>query len=319
MRPRRDKNESRARAPRLSRVTAISALLVAALTLALAGCGYDSEVKDGGPVTTETGSSSTTQPPSTTDTTAPDETTTTTVAEETTDVLVYFLRDQYVAPVRRSVPATKAVATAAMEQLVAGPTAQEEAAGFATAIPEKSLFLGVSIQGSQAIVDLSKEYESGGGSTSMFARLAQVVYTLTQFPTVESVSFKLDGKPIDVFSGEGFVLDHPITREEQEYMTAPIHVDSPVWNDTVTSPLRVYGTSNVFEATSQIQILDDSGKVLKESVVTATSGTGTRGTYDVTISFDAEPGSDIVLRSFEYSAKDGSMINVVDIPLHMAE
>jgi germination protein M len=319
MKARENRDTGRARAAHLPRA-AVFTLLAATLLLTLAACGYDGGVQDGGPVTTATADTTTTAPPDATSTTAPAvETSTTIVTDDATDVLVYFVRNQYIAPVRRSVPATKAVATAAMEQLIAGPTTQEEKDGFATAIPEKTLFLGVDIKGTEAIVDLSKEYESGGGSMAMFARLAQVVYTLTQFPTVDSVSFKLDGEPIDVFSGEGLILDHPVTRADQEYMTAPIHVDSPVWNDTVTSPLRVYGTSNVFEATSQIQILDDAGRVLKESVVTATSGTGTRGTYDVTVTFDAEPGSDIVLRSFEYSAKDGKMVNVVDIPLHVAE
>ena len=37
----------------------------------------------------------------------------------------------------------------------------------------------------------------------MQTRLAQVVYTLTQFPTVDGVVFSLDGEPIDVLGGEG--------------------------------------------------------------------------------------------------------------------
>jgi spore germination protein GerM len=297
----------------------MTAVLVAAAAavLALAGCGYDSEVKDGGPVTTVAGTDTT---PSTdpTDTTTPDQATTTTTAGETVDVLVFFMRGEYLAPVRHHVPATKEVAKAAMQELIAGPTSDEKAAGFITALPDKTLFLGIALEGSAATVDLSKEYESGGGTMSMSARLGQVVYTLTQFPTIDSVLFKLDGRPIEVFSGEGFILDHPVTRADYEYVTAPIHVESPTYGDTVTSPLRVYGTSNVFEATSQLRITDSAGKTLAEAIVTATSGTGTRGTYDVTVPFTAKPGSDITLMSFEYSAKDGSMVNITEIPLHVA-
>lgn len=297
----------------------IAFLVAAALAVfALVGCGYDSGVKDGGPVTT---TPATEPPPSTvtTGTTAPNqETSTTTTKGETVDVLVFFMRGEYVAPVRRHVPATKEVAKAAMEELIAGPTSEEKAAGFTTALPDRTLFLGIALNGSVATVDLSKEYESGGGTLSMTARLGQVVYTLTQFPTVDSVLFKLDGKPVEVFSGEGLILDHPVTRADYEYVTAPIHVESPAYGDTVKSPLRVYGTSNVFEATSQLRIVDSAGKKLAEVVVTATSGTGTRGTFDVTVPFKAEPGSDITLISFEYSPKDGSMVNLTEIPLHVA-
>ena len=298
----------------------MTALLVAAAlaVLALVGCGYDSGVKDGGPVTTTPA----TEPPTstvTTGTTVPNEvTTTTTTKAETVDVLVFFMRGEYVAPVRRHVPATKEVAKAAMQELITGPTSEEKAAGFTTALPDRTLFLGIALNGSVATVDLSKEYESGGGTMSMTARLGQVVYTLTQFPTVDSVLFKLDGKPVEVFSGEGLILDHPVTRADYEYVTAPIHVESPAYGDTVKSPLRVYGTSNVFEATSQLRIVDSAGKKLAEAVVMATSGTGTRGTFDVTVPFQAEPGSDITLISFEYSAKDGSMVNITEIPLHVA-
>ncbi|HZK48769.1 MAG TPA: GerMN domain-containing protein [Thermoleophilia bacterium] len=306
-------------APLPSLLTTSTAILVvmSAALLALAGCGYSSTVKDGGPVTTVAGTGTTESTGPTTDTTTPEQTTTT-VPGETVDVLAFFMKGEYLAPVRRHVPATKEVAKAAMMELVAGPTAEEQAAGFVTAIPDKTLFLGVEMQGSVATVDLSKEYESGGGSMSMFARLGQVVYTLTQFPSVSSVSFKLDGQPIEVFSGEGLLLEHPMTRADNEYVTNPIHVESPVFGDTVTSPLRIYGTSNVFEATSQVRILDSAGGTLNEVYVTATSGTGTRGTYDVTVPFTAAPGSDITLMSFEYSAKDGSMINISEIPLHVA-
>jgi hypothetical protein len=49
-----------------------------------------------------------------------------------------------------------------------------------------------------------------------------------------------------------------------------------------------------------------------KNFVTATSGTGTRGTFDFTTgSFDDVTA----LRVFELSAKDGSRINEVEIPL----
>ena len=55
----------------------------------------------------------------------PTETATVTTPVVTSDVRVYFLRDDKVWPVARQVPATKAVAGAALGALLAGPTDQE--------------------------------------------------------------------------------------------------------------------------------------------------------------------------------------------------
>jgi spore germination protein GerM len=56
----------------------------------------------------------------------------------------------------------------------------------------------------------------------MDLRLAQVVYTLMQFPSVKAVNFSLDGKPVTVFGSEGIVLDHPQERSDYEDV-APSH------------------------------------------------------------------------------------------------
>jgi germination protein M len=253
--------------------------------------------------------------PSPTMTTAAQASPTAVSSDEVTVLSVFFIRDEKIATVHRTVPKTQQVAAAAMAELLAGPTAEDEAAGMNTTIPEGTEYLGTTIDQGVATVDLSSEFESGGGSFSMSARLAQVVYTLTQFPTVDFVTFTLDGEPVDVFGGEGIVLDRPVGRKDFEDLTPAIFVASPAVNDTVSSPLRVNGTANTFEAAFMLQILDADGTTLIEQPMMATSGSGTRGTFDEMIEFDAQPGSQITLRVFESSAKDGSAVNVVEIPL----
>ena len=84
----------------------------------------------------------------------------------------------------------------------------------------------------------------------------------------------------------------------------------------MTSPLRLRGTANTFEATFQVELLDADGRVVGKRFATATSGSGTRGTFDVTVPFSArKPGGTLVV--YEDSAKDGSRINVVRIPLRL--
>lgn len=288
-------------------------MLATAAVLALgllAGCGSTSP--GSAPSGTETTASTpaTTEPqpspsPSATASTSP----TATLA-----VSLYFLRGEDVGVAHRTIPYTLATGSTAMKLLVAGPNAAEKAAGLGTTIPTETEFLGLVIKNGIATVDLSSTYASGGGSLSMFTRLAEVVYTLTQFPTVKGVNFRLDGKKVTVFSSEGIVLDHPQTRTDYEDVTPAILVESPAVGDTVSSPMRLKGTANVFEAVFRMKLTDANGKVLAKGMVQATSGTGTRGTFSTLVLF-APTTSTGTLIVYEVSMKDGSAVNVVRIPL----
>jgi germination protein M len=261
---------------------------------------------------------STTGPPSTTavpSTTTPPISSTTVPAPATTDVRVYFLHGDKIDVAHRSVTATPQIATAAMTQLLAGPTSADTAAGLASAIPSSTRLLGISIARGVATVDLTGPFASGGGSLSMAGRLAQVTYTLTQFPTISSVVFRLDGKAVTVFGGEGIILDHPATRSGFESLTPPILVEFPGRGWTVHSPVRLSGSANVFEAQFQAEITDSSGRVIASQSIHASAGTGTRGTFATSISFPNTAGGRITLTVFDASPKDGSRIDVVTIPL----
>jgi hypothetical protein len=83
----------------------------------------------------------------------------------------------------------------------------------------------------------------------------------------------------------------------------------------VTSPLRVHGTANTFEATFDLEIRNSSGVKVAWRFVTASSGSGTRGTYDTTISFP-HTGGPITLVAYEPSAENGKPLHVVRIPLN---
>jgi spore germination protein GerM len=128
---------------------------------------------------------------------------------------VWFVRDERIAPAPRTV-APPAVARAAMTELLGGPTDDEAAAGASTSIPAGTSLLGLRITDGVAEVDLSGAFASGGGSLSMLSRVAQVVYTLTGFPTVDSVRFLIDGERVESIGGEGVIVDRPLTRADVE-------------------------------------------------------------------------------------------------------
>jgi Immunoglobulin-like domain of bacterial spore germination/Sporulation and spore germination len=215
----------------------------------------------------------------------------------TVDASVYWLRDGKVWPALRDVEVGDLNATAILEELLAGPTEQETAdLAVTTAIPEGTEVEDLEISGAIARVELSAELPEEG--------LAQVVYTLTTslFPAVASV--EIQGKTYK--------------RADFEDLTPAILVESPLAFEDVTSPLRVTGTANTFEATFSYELTDTDGLIVDENFVTATSGTGTRGTFDFTTKPYAVPFDGVgALIVFERSAKDGSRINLVEIPLRM--
>jgi hypothetical protein len=184
-----------------------------------------------------------------------------------------------------------------------------------SAIPADARLLGLTIADGLATVDLSSEFESGGGSFSMLGRLAQVVFTITQFPTVDRVAFKINGESVDVFSSEGIVLDKPQTRGDFENIAAPIVVAAPRPGATVSSPVTVAGNANVFEATVTLRIVDATGKVIVRDFTTATCGTGCRGDYSTKLKFDVSEAQKGFVEVYEESAKDGSPLFVVRLPV----
>jgi hypothetical protein len=228
----------------------------------LSGCGGSSSVV----VSTTT--------PSTTDIPG-----VTTRPEEKRTLRLYLLdpSDRKLVAVTRTIEATDAVGAAALRALA------EDAD---TEVPPN---LSLKIVGGDAQVT---------GADLSPAALAQVVYTLTQFPTVKSVNGK--------------------TRQDVEGFVPQILVEQPTADETVTSPLRVTGNANTFEATFEYDLKDASGKVIAHHFVTATSGNGQRGTFDFTFPFTVSSEQDGTLVVFETSAADGSRIHIREIPLHLA-
>jgi hypothetical protein len=127
------------------------------------------------------------------------------------------------------------------------------------------------------------------------AATAQVVYTLTQFASVKSV----DGK----------------TRRDVEAYVPAILVEQPTPHQRVTSPLFVGGNANTFEATFEYDLKDATGRVLDHDFVTATSGSGERGTFGFAVPFRVASPGDGTLVVYERSAADGSIVHERQIPL----
>jgi len=249
---------------------AILRLSPIALVVVVAACGGGGETKT--VTVTVTASSSTTPGAS-------------------TSLRVYFLLNDKVQPVLRTVPQTKAVAGAALNALLEGPTASEQQIGLSTQLSAES----------SLTVDRANGALIVHGDVPDGAPLAQVVYTMTQF--VNATTVQVNGKSY--------------TRGSFEDFTPAILVELPLPFQAVSSPMRLAGTANTFEATFQYELKDAQGKILAKHFATATSGSGTRGTFDLKVPFNATSGGSGTLRVYEDSAANGKAIHVVEFPVQI--
>ncbi len=231
-------------------------------------------------------------------------------------IKVYFAYNEKMQPAARTTTAgTRALLKSALQSLLAGPTSSERAGGLSTMVPKGTKLLGVSISANVATVDFNAAFASGGGSLSMFDRLAQVVYTATQFPGVDAVTFKLDGKTVTVFGGDGIVLNAPRNRKACESESPAILVDQPAWRGTLKAGAAISGTANVFEAAFTIEVRDSTGSIVSKESVQASSGTGTRGVWSIIPDLSDAAAGVGSIRVYADSQKDGTPIDVVKLPV----
>ena len=200
---------------------------------------------------------------------------------------LYFLEDGKLVATRREVAHTVGVGRAALAALAGGPTDAERTLGFRTACSADELERAtLRIRSGEATTDPGFDGACG----------AQVAWTLLQFDGIRRVN--------------------DADRADLEQYAPQILVDSPAPFERVSSPLDVSGTANTFEATFEYD-LNAGGHTIAHHFVTATSGNGTRGTFEFEVEFDSTRVADGELVVYESSAADGSRINVRRIPLRL--
>jgi spore germination protein GerM len=86
-----------------------------------------------------------------------------------------------------------------------------------SAIPSRTRLLSLQTTSEGIYVNLSREFQQGGGSDSMIYRVAQVLYTVTSLDPNAKVYLSIEGQLLDEnhpLGGEGLVLRQPLTRQQ---------------------------------------------------------------------------------------------------------
>lgn len=98
-------------------------------------------------------------------------------------------------PVERVIPFTEAVATATLNELIKGPTVEEEKKGYISSIPDGVKVNSIKIVGSTLSIDFNDQLDAGvGGSCGQLAKRSSLFTTLQQFPTVKDIKMTVNGK-----------------------------------------------------------------------------------------------------------------------------
>ena len=132
-------------------------------------------------------------------------------------VVVYFVKsykvtDFRLTTVRRKISPYKSRLSFAMTELLKGPSENEKKAGFYTEIPSTTKLLKITETTKNITIDISKDFESGGGSTSMSMRLKQLANTSLDAAKDKPVYLELNGKKVDFIGGEGVIVSQPLSR-----------------------------------------------------------------------------------------------------------
>ncbi len=143
---------------------------------------------------------------------------------------VFFIRGADLAPVERRTDAT--TTAAAIDRLVEGPTRAEVSTGIRTALPPEVVGVDEVLPDGLVTVSVTRGFTGITGSNQLLA-VAQIVWTLTDLPTVTTVRFVVEGTPVEVPT-DGGLTDRPVGRDD--YRSVAPAAPAPTTTPTSAEP-----------------------------------------------------------------------------------
>ncbi len=128
---------------------------------------------------------------------------------------IYFVSSKnkseikYVA-VKRPFNSEKDKMKTAIESLLQGPNEKEKEKGLYSEIPKETKLLKINQTPVHVEIDLSGNFEYGGGSSSLIARTNQLIKTSKTAADGKPVYLLIDGEKVEVIGGEGIIIEQPL-------------------------------------------------------------------------------------------------------------
>ncbi|MFP4534591.1 MAG: GerMN domain-containing protein [Spirochaetaceae bacterium] len=119
----------------------------------------------------------------------------------------------YPQAVTRTVHYTDSPMTETLKTLVSGPTADELNMGLLNLIPEGTLLRSAWVKDGVAYLNFNEEFRFNPmGVEGFMAQLQQVVFSATEFSTIEEVQILIEGERVEYLGGEGIYIGEPLGR-----------------------------------------------------------------------------------------------------------
>lgn len=103
--------------------------------------------------------------------------------------------------------------TATLQALLSGPASSELNEGLLSVVPDGSQLLSAAIRDGVAYLSFNEAFRFNPlGYEGQKAQLQQVVFTATEFPSVEQVQILIEGRTVNYLGGDGFFVGAPLQR-----------------------------------------------------------------------------------------------------------
>ncbi|MFW5688996.1 MAG: GerMN domain-containing protein [Spirochaetota bacterium] len=104
--------------------------------------------------------------------------------------------------------------TETIRTLIAGPSGDELDNGLLNLIPDGTELISAHISSGIAYLNFNQSFRFNPlGAEGTVAQLLQIIYSSTEFPTVERVQFLVDGEELDYLGGDGIYVGEPLGRD----------------------------------------------------------------------------------------------------------
>lgn len=131
-------------------------------------------------------------------------------------VPVYFVKNldqtSKAIPVRRELYKGANRLKLALSELLSGPTDNEKKLGYYSELPVETTIFEIKESPERITINVSNDFETGGGSASMGLRLEQLINTAIDSANKKPVYLEIEGEQVIHFGGEGIMVPQPLSK-----------------------------------------------------------------------------------------------------------